>query len=87
MANKTVARDFSDTRVFVVGTNDPCTHQMHPHDYLGVVQHCDGPRYIIVGPGVSDEKLKRNMPDLSSRYRVTMTQLQAARGHQTEVLQ
>ena len=77
MAIETVARAFSDTRVFVVGTNDPRTHRMHPVDHLGFEQASEGPRYIVVGPGVSDEKLQRNMPDLSSRYGVTLPQLQA----------
>ena len=76
---------FSNKRVFVIGTNDPCTHQMHQHDYLGVTQHCDGPRYIIVGPGVSDEKLQRNIADLSSSYGVTLAQLQGVRDSQPEL--
>ena len=81
MAIETVARDITDTRLFVVETNDPYTHKMHPHDYLGVSQHCDGPRYIIVGPGVSDKKLQLNISDLTN-YGVTLAQLQAVRNHQ-----
>lgn len=79
MANETLSQAFCDTRVFAIGTNDRRTHCMHPHDYLGVSQLSYGPRYIIVGPGVSDEKLQRNMPELSSRYGVTLAQLQAVR--------
>ena len=79
MAIETVARDFTDTRVSVVGINDPQAHCSHPSDYLGFAQSFDGPRYIIVGPAVSDEKLERNIADLSARFGVTLAQLQAVR--------
>ena len=79
MANQTVPRDFSDDRVFVVGASDPLTHRLHGPSYLGFEQTCDGPRYIVVGPDVSDEKLIRNLPHLSDRYGVSLAQLQAAR--------
>ncbi len=75
----TKARDFSDTRVFVVGVNDPETGCIHPPDYLGVAQSFYGPRFVIVGPDVSDAKLHRNIGDLSSRYKVTLPQLKAIR--------
>ena len=84
MATETVTRAFTDTRVFVVGINDPRTHCMHPHDYLGMVQDCDGPRYVIVGPHVPNEKLERNILELSSRYGVTLAQLQTVRDLQTK---
>ena len=85
MAIETVACDFTDTRVFVVGMNE----SMRPffqRDYLGFSQNFDGPRYIIVGPDVSNEKLQRNIPDLSSCCNVTLTltQLQAVRDQQAE---
>ena len=79
MAIETVARDFTDTRVFAVGLKHLPTHCIHPNDYFGVEQSFDGPRYIIVGPAVSDEKLERNIADLSARFGVTLAQLQAVR--------
>ena len=82
MAIETVARDFTDTRVFVVGLNDLPTHCIHPNDYFGVEQSFDGPRYIIVGPAVSDERIERNIAVLSSRYGVTMPQLVTVRDNQ-----
>lgn len=85
MANETVAHDFTDNRLFVVGMNE----SMRPffqRDYLGFSQSFDGPRYIIVGPDVSDEKMQRNLPNLSSCCNVTLTlpQLQAVRDQQAE---
>jgi len=82
MATDTLPRDFSDTRVFVVGVNDPRTHQLHELDYLGCEQACDGPRYVVVGPDASNEKMIRNLPDLIARYGVTLPQLQAVRDSQ-----
>ena len=82
MAIETVARDFTDTRVSVVGINDPQAHCSHPSDYLGFAQSFDGPRYIIVGPAVSDERIERNIAVLSSRYGVTMPQLVTVRDNQ-----
>jgi hypothetical protein len=87
MAIETVPRDFSDARVFVVGVNDPRIHSVHGLDHLGYEQDCDGPSYVVVGPDVSDEKLLRNLPALAARHGVTLTQLQAMRDTQMEVLQ
>ncbi len=86
MADHILPRDFTDTRVFVVGANDPRTHRLHELDHLGCEQACDGPNYIVVGPNVSDDKLLRNLPKLSSRYGVTLAQLQAVRDHKKDVL-
>lgn len=79
----TLRRDFSDERVFVVTTSDPRTHRMHALDHLGLEQSCDGPRYVVVGPAVSNEKLMRNQPELTRLYGVTLAQLQAVRDQQT----
>lgn len=87
MTTNTFHRDFSDARVFVVGVNDPRTHQLHELDYLGCEQTYDGPRYVVVGPEVSDERFLRNLPDLIARYGVTLNQLKAVRDSQLEVSQ
>ncbi|MDR3453811.1 MAG: hypothetical protein P4L96_13625 [Rhodoferax sp.] len=84
MAIETLPRDFSDTRVFVVGINDRHTHHRHELDDLSYEQAFDGPRYIVIGPAVSDEKLARNFPDLAARFGVTLAQLQAVRDHQAK---
>ena len=62
---------FSDTRVFVSQATDP--------DRFVSMQHHDGPTHIVVGANISDERLQRNLPSLSSRYGVTLVQLEQAR--------
>ena len=62
---------FSDTRVFVSQSTDP--------NRFFDFQHHDGPVHIEVGANISNECLERNLPRLSSRYGVTLGQLQQAR--------
>lgn len=71
--------DFCDQRVFVVNTMAHTSCVVMPRTYLGVHQQCDGPRYVMVGPDVPDDKLLRNLPVLAARYGVTLRQLKAAR--------
>lgn len=87
MTTNTIHRNFSDARVFVVGINDPRTHQFHELDHLGCEQAFEGPRYVVVGPDVSDERFIRNLPDLIARYGVTLHLLKAVRDSQLEVSQ
>ena len=77
--------DFSDKRVFVVGTADQRVARHHEANYLGVEQTFDGPTFVVVGPSVSDEKLRRNIDSLASRFDVTLEQLRAAADGQAEV--
>lgn len=71
--------DFSNTSAVAVSTLDPINPVAYAPDDLVVHHTFDGPQVIAVGPGVGDEKLRRHLPMLNERCRVTLQQLQQAR--------
>ncbi len=66
-----MVKAFTDTRVFVCQATDP--------NSFVELQECSGPRYIMVGANVTNERLQRHAPEISRRYGVTLEELQQAR--------
>lgn len=70
---------FLDARVFVVGANAAGTHVFHAPDHLGYEQEERGPTYVVVGPSVSDERLKRAVCKWPRHFGLTLETLTQAR--------
>jgi hypothetical protein len=72
---------FCDRRVFAVSLSycDQNIARIFSPDDFSANQNYDGPRFITVGGRVLDERLERNLPELSGRYGVTLAHLKSAR--------
>jgi len=77
--------DFSDERVFMV----PHVHAApgKPLDFIGYGQACDGPTYIHVGIGLTDEQLQRIWESRKRFPTISMEQLMAVRDCKVQALQ
>lgn len=71
-------QDFADGRVFVVPAGDSRYPMVCADDHFGLHHAADGPRYIVVGCGVNDQRLVQSLPKLA-QLGVTLEQLQQAR--------
>lgn len=71
--------DFQDTRVFAVPYDSPHTAVVYQPESLSRCQSSRGPTFLVVGSGVSDERLERNIGQVAQQYGATLAQLKAAR--------
>ena len=79
-------RTFTNPAVVAISATDFAN--ISPIEGTAVVVHQDeyGPSYIVIGPAVTDDRLKAVAPKLEARYGATLDQLQRARaGERVEV--
>jgi hypothetical protein len=79
------APSFSDTRVFIVLHAEAIPGR--PLDYIGCGQGADGPTFIHVGIGLTDERLLEIWEQRERFPDIKLEQLRAVRNREVEVIQ